>query len=109
MKNKKWSGNLCDELVLQTKWSVVTDFGSLQWHLFSKYQLDSSKLPPPTQKVFEQMILRAHYTALQWKCSHIPFPVIPDPEEFGWKWNEDGKHYEPIMTNILLLMNQSFN
>ena len=25
--------------------------------------------------------------------------MIPDPEEFGWKWNEDWKHlFEPIMT-----------
>ena len=57
-------------LYCKTKWSVVTDLGSLRWHLFSKYQLDSSNLPP-TQRAFEQFVLRAHYTASQWKSSHI--------------------------------------
>ena len=44
------------------------------------------------------MVLRAHYTCLQWKSSHIPSPQLPNPNDFGWNWNQDEKIYEPLMT-----------
>ena len=75
----------------------INDLGGLRWYLFTKYQYESSKLPP-TKKAFEQMVLRAHYTCLQWKSSHIPSPQLPNPNDFSWNWNQDDKIYEPLMT-----------
>ena len=60
----------------------INDLGGLRWYLFTKYQYESSKLPP-TKKAFEQMVLRAHYSSLQWKSSHIPSPQLPNPNDFG--------------------------
>ena len=75
----------------------INDLGGLRWYLFTKYQYESSKLPP-TKKAFEQMILRTHYTCLQWKTSHIPSPQLHNPNDFGWNWNQDDKIYETLMT-----------
>ena len=80
--------------------SSVTTLGELRWYLFAKYQHESTKLPP-TRKAFEQKILRAHFTALQWKSSHISSPLLPDPNDFGWKWNDADCLYEPVMTTNL--------
>ena len=60
----------------------ITDLSSLRWHLFSKYQLESEKLPP-TAAALKFMILRSHYIASIWKLSHIPRPVYSNPEKFG--------------------------
>ena len=35
---------------------------------------------------------------LVWKSAHLPSPVLPDPKEFGWRWNSSEKSYESIMT-----------
>ena len=56
----------------------------LRCHLFSINQSESNRLPT-THKVFRQMLMRAHFTALQWKSSHLPSPKLPDPNEYGWK------------------------
>ena len=80
--------------------STVSDLADLRWHMFSKQQSESQKLPP-TREAFRQKVLRAHYTTLQWKFSHISSPVLPDPENFGWKWDDDNSIYEPIMTTLL--------
>ena len=82
--------------------------GGLRWYLFTKYQYESSKLPP-IKKAFEQMVLRANYTCLQWKSSHIPSPQLPNPNDFGWNWNQDDKIYEPLMTTNPLPLIQSSN
>ena len=76
----------------------VSDLAELRWRMFSKYQCESEKLPP-TKSTLEQKILRAHYTALTWKSSHISSPILPNPEEYGWKWNDSNKTYDPVMTN----------
>ena len=49
----------------------VSNLVELHWHMFSKQQLDAKKLPP-TREAFCQKVFRAHYTALQWKSSHLP-------------------------------------
>ena len=36
-----------------------------------------------------------------WKLAISTNPVLPDPENFGWKKIDD--EYEPFMTNFLLL------
>ena len=84
-------------LYCKNKPTYITNLGELHWHLFTKYQFDSSKLPP-TKKTLRQMVLRAHYTPLQWKSPHIPSPQLPNPNEFGWNWNKDDHIFGPVMT-----------
>lgn len=102
---------LDDEMKLQLEYFVldlycksrpasVSTLGQLRWYLFAKFQHESTKLPP-TRKAFEQKILRAHYTALQWKSSHISNPSLPDPNLFGWTWSDANSLYEPVMTTNL--------
>ena len=80
--------------------STIKNLGELRWFLFSKYQTESIRLPP-TMKAFEQAIQRAHFTTLQWKSSHIASPNLPDPCNFGWKWDDADKVYQPILTTNL--------
>ena len=54
----------------------VTTLGALRWYLFSKNQTESNKLPP-TRKAFQQMMIRAHFTAMQWKSSYLQHPNLP--------------------------------
>ena len=42
--------------------------------------------------------MRAHFTAFQWKSSHLPPPELSDPNEYGWKWDETKELFEPVMT-----------
>ena len=78
----------------------VTTLGTFGWHLFSIHQSESNRLSP-THKVFRQMLMRAHFTALQWKSSHLPSPKLPDPNEYGWKWDETKEIFESVMpTNL---------
>ena len=80
--------------------SKISNFGELRWFLFSKYQTESIRLPS-TIKAFEQAIQGAHFTNLQWKSSHIASPNLPDPCDFGWKWDDAHKVYQPILTKNL--------
>ena len=77
----------------------MQDLGALRWHMFSKQQLESQKLPA-TSEAFRQKVLRAHYTAFQWKLSHVPSPLLPDPNDFGWKWNSSNSLYEAVTTTL---------
>ena len=79
---------------------TVNNLADLRWHLFSKQQSDSMKLPP-TPDAFRQKVLRSHYTTLQWKSSHISAPTLPDPVDFGWIWDEENSLYEAVMTTLL--------
>ena len=72
---------------------------SLKWVMFSKYQTESRRLPL-TREAFRQNILLSHYTALQWKSSHVSSPDLPDPKDFGWCWDEETYSYEGIMTTL---------
>ena len=87
-------------ILLYCKAIPVNNLVDLRWHLFSKQQSDSMKLPP-TPDAFRQKVLRSHYTTLQWKSSHISAPTLPDPVDFGWIWDEENSLYEAVMTTIL--------
>ena len=52
-------------------------------------------------KVFEQAIQTAHFITLQWKPSHNASTNLPDPCDFGWKWDDVYKVYQPILTTNL--------
>ena len=77
----------------------VRSLASLSWLIFSKQQAESRKLPP-TREAFRQKVFRSHYTALQWKLSHLPTQNLPDPNEYGWSWNDESSTYVPIMTTL---------
>ena len=49
---------------------------------------------------FEQKVLRAHYISLVWKSAHISSPVLPNPSDYGWVYNDQDEVYEPIMTSL---------
>ena len=55
--------------------------------MFSIHQSESNVLPQ-THKALRQMLIGAHFFALQWKSSHCLSPELPDPNEYGWKWDE---------------------
>ena len=40
----------------------------------------------------------AHSTAMQWKSSHLQHPNLPDPNNYGWKWDLNRKIFDPVMT-----------
>ena len=46
-----------------------------------------------------QAILRAHSQAIIWNHDTVPQPVIPPPEYYGWKQEDDGR--TPVMTTQL--------
>ena len=87
---------------LYCKQKVPTDASSLadlRWFLFSKKQSESYQMPP-TYGTLKEKIKRAHFTALQWNSSHVPDPSLPDPEEYGWKWNDGIQLYDAVMTTL---------
>ena len=55
----------------------------------------------PTVSALKYMIYRSHYVTYIWKSTISINPVLPDPENFGWKKIDD--EYESFMTNFLLL------
>ena len=79
---------------------TISDLGELRWFLFLKHQIVSIRLPPTT-KAFEQAIQRSHFTTLQWKSSHITSPILPDPCDFHWKWDDAHKVNQTLLTTNL--------
>ena len=55
---------------------------------------------PPTSGTRYQKILRTHYTSLQWKSAHVLSPELPDPEDYGWKWDNQHQMYDAIMAIV---------
>ena len=55
---------------------TVDSLADLRYQMVLKSQSESEKLPP-TKSALVQKILRAHYTAMVWKLSHIPSPELP--------------------------------
>ena len=76
----------------------INNLSKLRWHMFSKKQLESDKLPP-TFSALKYMIHRSHYITYIWKSAISTNPILPDPENFGWKKIDD--EYEPFMTDKL--------
>ena len=85
------------QLYMKSRPKGVTTLGALRWYLFSKNQTESKKLPP-RGKAFQQMMVRAHFTAMQWKSSHLQHPNLPDPNNCGWKWDLNREIFDPVMT-----------
>ena len=52
------------QLYMKSRPKSVTTLWALRWYLFSKNQTESNKLPP-TRKALQQMMMRAHFTAMQ--------------------------------------------
>ena len=65
---------------------------------FSKYQLESEKLPP-TSSALKFKIHRSHYVSLIWRSSDISRPCLPNPEIYGWEATDCG--LSAVMTDAL--------
>ena len=76
--------------------SSVTALAELRWQMFSKKQADSDRLPPTLAAL---KVSRAHYITLQWKSAHINAPSLPDPNDYGWLFNEKIQVFVPVMTS----------
>ena len=85
------------QLYMKIRPKSVTTLWALRWYLFSKNQTEFNKLPP-TRKALQQMMMRAHFTAMQWKSSHLQHPNLPDPNNYGWKWDLNREIFDPVMT-----------
>ena len=44
------------------------------------------------------MMMRANFTAMQWKSSHVQYPNLPGPNNYGWKWDLNREIFDPVMT-----------
>ena len=78
---------------------TVQKLAELRWHLFSKYQLDTEKLPP-TMSALKYKIFRAHYVSMTFCKSNVPLQYLPSAVNYGWENNNDV--LVPIMTDNLL-------
>ena len=89
---------------------MIDNLGEVRLFLFPKHQTESIQLPP-TMKAFEPAIQRAHFTFhnIQQKSSHIVLPSLSDPCDFGLKWHDAHKVYQPILTKTYLHLNLSQN
>ena len=65
-------------------------------YVFKKTQIESDKLPP-TFSALKYTIHRSYYMTYIWKSAISTNPILPDPENFGWKKIDD--EYEPFMTD----------
>ena len=78
--------------------SHVNELSSLRWYMFSRYQMESDKLPP-TQHALHFMIFRSHSVTFIWRSSERAKPELRSPEDYGWEMKSEG--YEAVMTNQL--------
>ena len=76
----------------------IDNLSKLRSHMFSKKQLESDKLPP-TFLALKYMIHRSHYITYIWKSAISTNPILPDPENFGWKTID--YEYETFVTDKL--------
>lgn len=86
------------DLYCKQRPSNVKDLESLRWYMFSKYQHESSNLPP-TSAALKMKILRSHLVAKIWSQSHLSQIDVPDPTKHGWNRLEDGS-LKPITTTL---------
>lgn len=77
------------DLYCKNRPSRIDNLASLRWYMFSKYQHDSTSLPP-TIEAFKMKILRSHLVTKIWAQSHLPKMNIPDPTSHGWVRLDDG-------------------
>ena len=84
------------EFYMKQRPKSAKTLGALRWHLSLIHQRESNRLPP-THKAFRQMLMHPHFTAFQWKSSHLPSPELPAPNEYGWEWDDTKELFEPVM------------
>ena len=92
---------MVEKLVCQLFFSNkdICPLRALRWRLFTK-KLSKSQQLPPTQAALHQAVFRAHYQLLVWNNDIVLNPVLPSPEGFGWKWEEDKEAWIPVMTTL---------
>lgn len=76
----------------------ISQVHKLRWWLFSKKQAQSESLPP-TKDALQHAILRSHHQAIIWNNDTNINPIIPSPENYGWKM--EGGVWIPILTKQL--------
>ena len=74
----------------------MSKVGDVRWLLFRKKQAEDEILPPTTGSV-QQRILHAQYQTLIWKNYIVSFPIIPNPNGYGWKL--ENVHF-PVTTDL---------
>lgn len=84
------------DLYCKNRPSRIDNLASLRWHMFSKYQHDSTSLPP-TIEAFKMKILRSHLVSKIWAQSNLPHMNMPDPTSHGWLRLENG-NLKPLTT-----------
>ena len=53
----------------------------------------------PKYGALHEQVLPAHHTAMQWETAHIQSPLLPDPEQYRWKWYTE-MHLYVVMTKL---------
>ena len=79
-----WHNNASPESLLQKPSNRYRQPFKVRWHMFSKKQLESDKLPPKFSAL-KYMIHRSHHITSIWKSAISTNPILPDPENLGWK------------------------
>ena len=77
--------------------SNIITLRQLHWHLFSKFQYDSEKLPL-TSSALLFIIYQSHLVCNTWKKSFFPAPLYLNPEEYGW-CDTNNNSYGAAMTD----------
>ena len=80
------------------KWWRLHIFKCLFFLVFLRYQYENEQLP--LTSVASWQILRASYTMMQCKSSHLAKPTLGGPSQHGWIWNDENGVYDPVMTEL---------
>lgn len=90
----------CNRRTEDKRFENVADVGSLRWEFYSKYQTESSDLPP-TPAALKQHLIRSNYVALMWKRGCIDFNQnVPTPGP-DFAWSIDTSKLSAIMSTEL--------
>ena len=61
---------------------------------------------PPTSKVFEENVKRAHFQCATWRKALQESPNL-DPTEYGWCKDEETKSLQPVTCLMLLCLRET--
>ena len=64
------------------------DIDKIRYHLFLKKNKPDA-LPPTSDALYLQ-IKRSHYQFLIWERADCPWPIIPEPTNYGWETTDTG-------------------
>jgi len=76
----------------------ITTLSDLRWHLFSKFQYESEKLPP-TFSALKHKIVRVNFGAMVLRRAHLPLQNLPTVLNYGWE--NVNSSLSPILTDNL--------